>query len=317
MMKKLLLLGGICSMLPATAFAQHQGHEMHDMHGMKNMDSMAEKDATEGDKTSKGDTPHAGHAMPAPQAAIAKAPPAPAPTEPKTPIPVLTDADRAAAFPQLSASHSHDMPMVTMVNIDRLEGWDDDGKLGLNWELNSWTGGDINRLWIRSSGEREGGKTSGNVELLYGRAKGAWWDIVGGIRQDFGPADQDQTWAALGIQGLAPYMFELSATAYVSTTGQFMAKAEAEYDLLLTNRLILQPVVEMTAYGKNDGARGQGSGLSSFETGARLRYRITRSIAPYVGFSYERALGNSADYRHLEGHNVSDSRIVFGINSWF
>ncbi|MET3439010.1 copper resistance protein B [Sphingomonas sp. 1185] len=236
---------------------------------------------------------------------------------PKSPIPVPTQADRAAAFPVLMSKHGHDAPHVTLVNLDRLESWNDDGRVGLAWELTSWTGGDVQRLWVRSSGEREGGKTRGDVELLYGHAKGAWWDVVGGIRQDFGLDKTDQTWAAIGIQGLAPFMFDISATAYLSTDGQTMLRAEAEYDLLLTNRLILQPVAGFRAFGRNDRSRMQGAGLSSIETGIRLRYRATRSVAPYLGYSYERSAGRTADYRRLAGRDVFEGRLVLGINSWF
>lgn len=291
-MKTHSLIGAIAlGLVPSIATAQHDHHAGH------------------GDSAAA--TPPAQEVNRPPEPAI------PALTEPKTPIPVPTEADRAAAFPVLKGGHGHGTPLIALVNIDRLETWDDEGKAGLAWELNAWMGGDRQRLWVRSSGAREGGKTSGDVELLYGHARGAWWDIVGGVRQDFGPGKADQTWAALGIQGLAPYFFELSATAYVSTGGQTMVRAEAEYDLLLTNRLILQPAIEMSAYGKNDRARLQGVGPASIETGARLRYRLTRQIAPYLGLSHETALGNSADYRRLAGQDASETRVVIGINSWF
>jgi len=289
-MKRLPLLTGVLGMVPLPALAQHHDHVVPPM-------------ATPGE--------------PVPSASVAMRSVAHAPIEPKAPIAVPTAADRAAAFPVLATDHGHGLPNITLINFDRLEIWNDKGKIGTAWELTSWTGSDVQRFWIRSSGTKESGKTSGNVEFLYGHAKGAWWDVVGGIRQDFGLGKNQQTWAAVGIQGLAPYMFEVSATAYLSTTGQTMVRAEAEYDLLLTNRLILQPGVELRAYGRDDRQRLQGAGPSAIEAGTRLRYRITRVVAPYVGVSIERALGSTADYQRRAGHTSVDTRLVFSINVWF
>lgn len=260
---------------------------------------------------------HHDHAMTMPEAMTAPVAAPQAPDTPKTPIPVPTDADRAAAFPVLKAGHSHGMPVNTLIKLNRLEAWEGEHGGAQGWELTSWTGGDVNRLWVRSSGVHEDNQTSGNLEALYGRAWGPWWDVVGGVRQDFGTSNDRRTWAAFGVQGLAPYKFEVSATGYVGESGQTMANIEAEYDVLFTNRLILQPVVELSAFGKNDPLRGEGSGLSSAEAGLRLRYQVTRRFAPYVGVSYDRALGNTADFKRRQGEKPSETRWVIGLNSWF
>jgi copper resistance protein B len=241
------------------------------------------------------------------------------PDEPREPIPLVTDADRAAAFPVL---HAHDMSHGSAINsfvlFNRLEAWDADPGTGQAWEAQAWVGGDIKRVWFRSEGERQRGSTeSSNLEMFYGRSVSPWWDVVAGVRHDFNPGTS-QTWAAIGVQGMAPYKFEVSATAYLGESGQTLANMEFEYEILLTNRLILQPMVELDIYGKDDPSRHIGSGLSKVEAGLRLRYEFTnRRFAPYLGITHERIFGNTADFHRAEGEGTRDTRLVAGIRFWF
>jgi copper resistance protein B len=203
------------------------------------------------------------------------------------------------------------------VQIDQLEGADADPGTALSWELLGWAGGDIRRIWLRSEGERVDGTTeAADIEVLYGRAISRWWDLVGGIRHDFKPMSS-QTFAGIGVVGLAPYKFEFEASAYFGESGQSTARIEVEYELLLTNRLILQPLIEVNAYGKDDERRGIGAGLSTLEAGVRMRYEFTRRFAPYVGLVYERALSQTADLRRAEGEDAHDTLVVAGVRTWF
>ena len=152
--------------------------------------------------------------------------------------------------------------------------------------------------------------------MLWGKPVDAWWDLVAGVRQDIG-AGPDRTWLALGVQGLAPYKFEISATAYLGDGGRSAASLEAEYEVLLTNKLILQPVVEATLYGRDDPALGIGSGLSEVEAGLRLRYEFRREIAPYVGYEWSRQFGKTADFARDAGEPVQDHHWVAGVRFWF
>ena len=140
-----------------------------------------------------------------------------------------------------SAGHAaHDNSIQTFVLLDRLEAWNADEGNGLAWEALGWLGTDLNRLWLRSEGDRVDDTTeSADLEVLYGRSIARWWDVVAGVRQDFGEGPS-QTFAAIGVIGLAPYKFDVEATAYIGESGQTAARFEAEYDTLLTNRLILQ-----------------------------------------------------------------------------
>jgi copper resistance protein B len=237
-----------------------------------------------------------------------------APDEPRTPIPELTDEDRAAAFPEVAGHAAHDRSRHSYWLVDRLEATDDQG---VDWKPTAWVGGDIHRLWLRSEGESiEGRVEHGDLEVLGGRAISPWWDLVAGVRHDFGEGPS-QTFAAVGVTGLAPYKIEVEATAYLGTSGQTAARVEASYDTLLTNRLILQWHAEADAYGKADERRGIGAGLSTVEAGVRLRYEVTRRFAPYIGLSWQRAFGGTADFRRDHFDDVSDTRFVAGVRVWF
>lgn len=239
------------------------------------------------------------------------------PTGPLDPIPELSEADRIAAFPDVTAHAAHDEEIRSYWVVDRLEIWDTDEGSAAGWEALSWIGTDLDRVWLRSEGERVGGSVeSADFEVLYGRSVSRWWDVVVGVRHDFGEGPS-QTFAALGAIGLSPYKFEIEATAYVGESGQTAARVEAEYDTLLTNRLIVQWQAEVDLYGKNDELRGIGSGLSSFEAGLRLRYEFSRRFAPYIGVVWERAFGGTAGFRRDRFDDISDTRFVAGVRIWF
>lgn len=240
-----------------------------------------------------------------------------APTESRTPIPALTDADRAAVFTSHAGHQVHDSAINTYFLADKLEWQDADDASTLAWDLSGWIGGDIDRLWLRSEGERSNGKTEdAEIQALWGHAISPWWDVVSGVRQDFKPG-APQTWAAFGLQGMALYNFEAEATAFLGENGQSALRLEGDYDILLTNRLILQPTAELNVYGKNDPQRGIGSGLSNTEAGLRLRYEIRREFAPYIGVTWNRTYGRTADYAREEGEDRSEARLVLGVRLWF
>ena len=240
-----------------------------------------------------------------------------APTESRTPIPALTDADRAAVFVSPGGHNVHDSALNTYFLADKLEWQDADDGSTLAWDISGWIGGDIDRLWLRSEGERTNGKTEeAEVQALWGHAISPWWDVVSGVRQDFKPG-APQTWAALGVQGMALYNFEAEATAFIGEGGQTAARLEGDYDILLTNRLILQPTAELNFYSKNDPQRSIGSGLSNTEAGLRLRYEIRREFAPYIGVTWNRSYGKTADYAKDDGEDRSEARLVLGVRLWF
>jgi copper resistance protein B len=234
-------------------------------------------------------------------------------------LPPVTDADRAAAFPQLvEPGHAvHDNGTQYFVLFDQLEWQSADRLSGANWDTSGWIGRDVDRFWFRTEGDSEN-RTLGEAQAhaLYGRAIHRWWDVVAGLRQDFGPGPA-RTWAAVGIQGLAPYWFEVQATAYVGQSGRTHFRFEAEYELLITNRLILQPQVELEVYGKSDPERRIGAGLSSLDTGLRLRYEFRREFAPYVGVTWNQRFFGTADLSKAAGEDPHVTRFVTGVRLWF
>lgn len=293
----------------------------------------AEPDTAHDHSAHAGHTGHAGH----PESSKPEMPPAtddahahhrseaaqpagdlPADHPPREPLPPITNADRAAAFP--AHLHGHEMhgdAIRSFVRIDRLEAFDGDHGSGQAWEADAWIGGDIDRLWLKASGERSAGRThAADLDVLYGRSISPWWDVVAGARQSFRPGPS-RTLAAIGIQGLAPYMFEVSAMAYSGEGGQVIGELELEYELLLTNRLILQPVIELEVARRDDPIRGIGSGLTRTEAGLRLRYEFARKFAPYIGVVQERAYGDTRDLREAAGEAADDTKFVVGLRTWF
>lgn len=232
--------------------------------------------------------------------------------------PPITDEDRKAAFPELNGQHTvHDDAIFTYVLFDQLEWQTDGGLSGLSWDNKGWIGWDVNRFWFRTEGEGEDGDLdTAQAHALYGRAIARWWDLVVGVRQDIRPGPA-QTWAAVGIQGLAPYWFEVEATAYVGESGRTHFRVETEYELLFTNRLILQPLVELEIYGKSDPERGIGAGLSTAEAGVRLRYEFRRELAPYVGVTWNRKFFGTADFAEAKGQDTRGTRFTMGVRVWF
>jgi copper resistance protein B len=234
-------------------------------------------------------------------------------------MPRITDEDRAAAFPHLEGhGHAvHDTAIHYYALLDQIELQAGDGVTAGSWENHTWIGGDVNRFWLRTEGRAEGrGRSEAQAHVLFGRAIHRWWDVVAGFRQDFRPGP-GRTWAAIGVQGLAPYRFELEATAYVGESGRNHVRLEVENDLLLTNRLIAQPLVELEIFGKADPDRHIDAGLSSGDFGLRVRYEVRRELAPYVGFTWNRKFLGTADLNVAAGLPRGGARLATGVRVWF
>ncbi|HET9358761.1 MAG TPA: copper resistance protein B [Vicinamibacterales bacterium] len=211
----------------------------------------------------------------------------------------------------------HENAVNYLVLFDQLEWQAGEGANGISIDTRGWVGRDRDRLWFRAEGDGEdGGVGEAHTHLLYGRRFSRWWDVVAGIRQDFRPGSP-QTWAAFGVQGLAPYWFEIEATAYVGASGRTHARFEVEYELLFTNRLIVQPLFEAEVFGKSDPERGIGAGLSTTDLGFRLRYEFRREFAPYLGVTWRNKWGETADFAEAAGDDPGGARFVAGLRLWF
>jgi len=283
--------------------ASAQTHDPHAQHAASASHAASTvSDTNNADKTD----PHAAHR--------ALQAPAPASVAGTYQVPPLTDADRAAAFPVLHTHHAHDDPLVWMVQADRLEYVQGDA---LAWSGKAWIGHDRGRLWLRSEGERAHDRTAASLEALWGRPLDAWWDVLAGVRHDDAGRGPARDWLALGVQGLAPYKFDVQATTYLGRSGRTMARLEVEYELLLTQRLILQPRLEAVFYGRADPARSTGAGLSDTSQGLRLRYEIRREFAPYLGYTWTQRHGGSAEVARLRSEPTRDHGWVAGVRFWF
>ena len=233
-----------------------------------------------------------------------------------------TDARSGDYSDGIAASPAHQLHMhggapAGMLLVDQLEAFHGREGNGQSWEAEGWYGSDADKLWLRSEGERSGGRLEdGEVEALWNHAVAAFWSTQLGVRHDFGAGPQRE-WVAFGLQGLAPYWFEVEATAYVGPSGRTAARLRAHYELLFTQRLVLQPEFEMNVHGRSDPARRIGSGLTDAKLGLRLRYEIRREFAPYIGVVWTRRFGATADFARADHHAAHDRQWVAGVRIWF
>lgn len=219
--------------------------------------------------------------------------------------------------PQLKLADEHSFWAVLG---DRFE-YRENSKTGseiILYDLQAWYGTTFDRLVIKAEGDIASGTLEeSSTELLWSHAVNAYFNTQLGLRFDQYRKGKDRQWLGLGLQGLAPYWFEVDVTAYVGDNGRTALAAQAEYELLLTQRLILQPRAELNLYGKDDPENGLGSGLSDLALGVRLRYEYSRQFSPYIGVEWTGTYGDTADYRRAEGQNDSDTQIVAGLRFWF
>ena len=199
---------------------------------------------------------------------------------------------------------------------DRVE-YDADGETGL-YDVQAWYGTTFNRATAKLEGDVNDGRLEeSQSELLWSRAFASYFDAQLGVRFDQFDQGENREWLAVGVQGLAPYWFEVDLTAYLGEQGRTALSFEAEYELLLSQRLILQPRAELDLYGQRDAANGLGAGLSDAALGVRLRYEFSRQFAPYLGVEWSRSFGDTADFARAAGESVRDTRYVAGVRFWF
>lgn len=220
-------------------------------------------------------------------------------------------------FSKLPMRHEGGDLKYGVLRVDRLEGVRAGGDSSVAWDAQASYGGDFDRAVFKTEGDVERGDLGeASHELLWSHATSAFWNAQLGVRHD-GGAGPGRDWIAFGVQGLAPYWFEIDATAYLGDAGRTALGIEADYELLLTQKLILQPRLAVTAYRKDDAARGIGPGLSEVSAGVRLRYEIRREFAPYIGVEWSGAFGGTADYARATGDDAKQTQAVAGVRFWF
>lgn len=324
----------------APAFAQHEGHQMDqpaDPHGGHQMEQPADphaghqmpgmeedqqaSDPHAGHQVEQASDPHADHAMPGsasdephlPQSG----PPPEALSGPAHAADTLFAPDvMAEAREQLRREQGG--ANFTLVSIDRLEAQIAEGEDGYLWEANAWYGGDIDKLWIKSEGEGEfgGPLDEAEIQTLWSHALDPWFDLQLGVRYDLRP-EPDRAHLVAGIQGLAPYFFEVDAAVFLSDEGDLTGRLEAEYDQRITQRLILQPRIEIGLSAQDIPELGIGAGVTGLEAGMRLRYEIVQQFAPYVGVEWQRQFGDTADFTRAAGGDPDRWVFLAGAKFWF
>lgn len=293
--------------LPATVVPDHSTMDHGSMdHG--SMDGMQMRDqeavASQGDIAVSGTDQPAGSASP---------PPAPMDHFADRKFPAAEMAKAHAEMMQESGGQTFGAAILNIAEFQAHRGRD-----GYRWDGEAFYGGDINRLWVKSEGEGElrRGLDSGEVQLLYSRAIDPYFNLQVGVRQDIGPAPR-RTYATIGFEGLAPGMFEVEGALFLSNKGDLIGRVEGYYDQRITQRLILQPRVEVNFSAQDIPENAIGSGISNVELGARLRYEFSRQFAPYIGVSYYRKLGDTARLARAAGEDIHATSFVAGVRFWF
>lgn len=319
MRKSLIPLLALAAAIPASAFAQHQGHDMHQMEEQPAADPHAGHDMSSMPKETPQADPHAGHDT---GASEGDSPPPWPPSEAARSGPAHA-ADAIFGASQMEEARRQLLAeaggMTTFKFLaDRLEYRAQDGKDGYVWDLQASYGGDTDKLVLKSEGEGAFGERPEGVEVqaLWSHAIAPFFDLQAGVRHDIRP-DPERTHLVLGIEGLAPYMFEVDGALFLSDKGDLTARFEAEYDQRITQKLILQPRIEANFAAQDVPELGIGSGVSSVEAGLRMQYRIVPEFAPYVGVEWERLIGDTADYARAAGEERHVTRAVVGIRAWF
>ncbi len=346
-MKTLLTLPLLLGAAPLAA-QNHDAHQHHDHAAPAKQAAPAEHAGHAGHGAQTPPDPHAGHDMSAPQSdphaghdmgkpvsdphaghdmGAAPKPGSPGPTMETPPPPeagsgppraadAIWGAEAMAASREDLRKTHGDFP-VFWFQGDRLEAQVREGADGYLWDIQGYYGGPTSRLWFKSEGEGEWGSApeDAEVQALWSKAVRPFWDVQAGIRHDI--AGPDTTHAVIGVQGLAPYMFEVDASLFLSHRGDLTARIEAEIDQRITQRLILQPRIEANLSAQDIPLLGIGAGLDQIEAGVRLRYEIRREFAPYIGIEQSWRTGQGADFARARGEDPSVTSLVAGIRFWF
>jgi len=216
-----------------------------------------------------------------------------------------------------------DPPLNHIVLFEELEYGFNNGANPLNWDSTSWVGGDWNRIWFKTEGEMStvDPDVDGEAQLLYSRLIAPFWELQVGLRGDLVASDVQATAGrghlVLGIEGLAPYWFEVEPAVFISHRGDVSFRLRATYDLFITQRLVAHPSFEMNIAVQSVPEFGVGSGFNDIELGLRLGYQIARELTPYIGISWNRAFMDTADLRRAAGGSASDLQGVAGLRLWF
>lgn len=211
---------------------------------------------------------------------------------------------------------------ISKIMINQLEYQSSDNEDSQSWDMQGWIGTDYDKYWFKFEGDTVVGQSEGEFEVqaLFSKSVAAFWEMQYGIRLDraFDANNSDnRVFGVFGYQGLAPYWFEVEPTVFIDDKGNVSARFASSYDLLLTQRLILQPSIELNLSANDLPEYGIGKGLNDLQFELRLRYEFTRKVAPYIGIVWQKQYGDTASFTTVNGGIVDDTKLILGIRTWF
>lgn len=186
---------------------------------------------------------------------------------------------------------------------------DEDGQGTLKSKLKTWVGTDENKLFIIADYTKaESEKSEQSLAALYSRNIADFWDVQAGVNYRYNPdreVDKEQFEGVVGFHGMAQYFFETDADLYVGQDQQWRFVLETERDLLLTQKLILQPYLEMEWVLRDESKYAAKTGLADAEVGIKTRYEIVKNrVMPFIDVGY----GYSKGRKETDWQTASDSK---------
>ncbi|ENX34380.1 hypothetical protein F889_01658 [Acinetobacter colistiniresistens] len=276
---QLLAVGGLVSSLSAFTFA-HEGHDQ-----MMQMDMSAQQNMP---MSASSAMDHSQHQSPS--------------ISPQT----QNKDEHAGHYKE----HGGQIYQATQLDTQWL--LDEDGQGTLKSKLKTWVGTDENKLFILADyAKAESEKSEQSLAALYSRNIADFWDVQAGVNYRYNPdreVDKEQFEGVVGLHGMAQYFFETDAHLYVGQDQQWRFVLETERDLLLTQKLILQPYLEMEWVLRDESKYAAKTGLADAEVGIKTRYETVKNrVMPFIDVGYAYSNGR----KQTNWQTASDSK-----NGW-
>lgn len=220
----------------------------------------------------------------------------------------------------------HGAQIYAISTVDTKWLLNEDGEGALKSEIETRIGTDENKIFIKIHTDKaESHDAHFDAKVLYSRMISDFWDVQAGVRYRSQKVELDhhvkdseeQLDAVIGLHGMAPYFFETDAYFYAGEDHYSGLSLETERDLLLTQKLIFKPYLDLDVVFSDDSKYAKKSGLSSLITGIETRYEISKKVMPYLDIAYEYSKGNDETAWQVESDSEKGWRYGAGVRFKF